>query len=234
MDNNSIADAADSLSIIQKILSKTLKSFRCAGSFFLAMGIFMLISFLTDTFCIFYTGAAASDGHFIALMSYIHLAIQILTFTGTIILFCFLRSKIKKTGEGLSLKLVDTWGFILIASNAAAALSMRIINLKIGLVGRDMVLFSQAVQYIPIMLMVYATAAGLFITGLMTEKGSYKVISILYLISEILLLFLMNAVITLNSPSGIIMNVYISSLIQQLLTVAVFFYLGISFRAQKE
>ena len=183
-----IDQAAEDVRVIRDMMEKAGSSLRESSSFFLWAGLIFLVSFIRSILQNLLVAIIPFSGHNIALVAYAGNFFGILEIIGIIVLYFVYRAKARRMGETIGKRLCSLWSFLLVGGFFVGRLLPTVLQITLGsqLDGGSMHIAALMPHFIRCLLI----AAGLFVTGLLTDKFSWKVFAVLAILLTLVVLIL--------------------------------------------
>lgn len=209
MEKEQVQKALEDLTEIKRVFENTGRDFTEAVKLLFIAGMFFVAESVISSLNILATWNFFSEnvsvGRQVAVVSYISGGLSLIGFFATLTTYLFLRRKQKRFAKGLGLQLLDIWGGFLIGiSLYAYALNM--ISLYVA--------EEQVARYvsIPHMFFMAAMPLMLFVTGILVNKRSPKLLALLYILVSLTTTALSRTV-DLAVGSGMTMQISVGSLL---------------------
>lgn len=226
----SINQALDDVALIKRVLSETRRGF-CADSaaFFMLFGLLALVSPLYSVFSALVPTfmTIGTIGGTIAALALIGRALSAGVFIAEVTLYFCYRRRFKRSHNMLSLRLIDTWAFVLLLCEVFAELVVWIVQTRYA---ADSGQVLRLLLSLPALFSALSVALAFFFTAQLTEIRSLRWISLLYVLIS-LVLFALNWTIELSLNGGnSSMSMNIGEILMSVVNAAVLVLLGILLR----
>jgi len=180
--------AAEDVRVIRDMMEKAGSSLHESSSFFLWAGLIFLVSFLRSLLQNVVLMFIEVNGRNVAALAYAGNFFSILELIGILVLYFVYRSKARRMGEVIGRQLCSLWSFLLVSGFFVGRFLPTALQLMLGsaLDGGAMHVAALMPHFIRCLLI----AAGLFGSGLLMDKFSWKVFSVLVILLALVVLVL--------------------------------------------
>jgi len=170
--NDDVERALDDVSEIKRVLAFTVDDFSSVANLFIVTGSFWVVKGILSIWNMF--------GSINIIVAIISRSISFIGFIATLCIYLSCRKEQKRRAKGLGLQLIDMWGCLFLGVTVYA----RIADMTL-LLSADNI--PQHTSFYSIFLMV-AIPLMLMVTGILVDRKSPKILSVVYIISNLIFL----------------------------------------------
>lgn len=188
MQDYRIDQAAEDVRVIRDMMEKAGSSLHESGSFFLWAGLIFLSGFLRSLLQNVLLMLIEFNGQNLALVAYAGNFLGLLEVVAVITVYFVYRARARRMGEVIGKRLISLWSFLLVGGFFIGRLLPTVLQLTLGsqLDGGSLHLAVLMPHFIRCMLI----AAGLFVSGLLMDKFSWKFFAVLMILVTLAALIL--------------------------------------------
>lgn len=189
--------AAEDVRVIRGMMEKAENSLRESSNFFLWAGLIFLSGFIGSLLQNIAVMLVPFNGQNLALIAYVSNFLSILEIIAVIVVYLIYRSKARRMGEVTGRKLISLWSSLLVGGFFIGRLLPIAIRLMMGQMDGSA---ARLAALMPHFIRCLLIAVGLFISGILTDKFSWKIFSILVILLSLaaLILFRFSIELPLN------------------------------------